>query len=197
MFHNFVFRCKITAFVAHKCSVFLHICTSVWWISPHEASLSQHRTIYSYFILLLSLLFHLLLLYFPPLVMLSRLSPRVHYTNKITLKAIFICIYEKNVVILWPNLRWRGMSCGKCFAIGSSLGRFLTYWIAFIDALRLINRKLRNFSFTLQIKVISRCLWVWLYPCCTCVWCSMFSYQRRFPVVLFDLVGNAKASVNK
>ena len=40
MFHNFVFRCKITAFVAHKCSVFLHICTSVWWISPHEASLS-------------------------------------------------------------------------------------------------------------------------------------------------------------
>ena len=29
-FHNFLFRCKITAFVAHKCSVFLHICTSVW-----------------------------------------------------------------------------------------------------------------------------------------------------------------------
>ena len=27
--------------------------------------------------------------------------------------------------------------------------------------------------------------------------CSVLSYQRRFPVVLFDLVGNAKASVNK
>ena len=26
---------------------------------------------------------------------------------------------------------------------------------------------------------------------------SVLSYQRRFPVVLFDLVGNAKASVNK
>ena len=29
-FHNFLFRCKITAFVAYECSVFLHICTSVW-----------------------------------------------------------------------------------------------------------------------------------------------------------------------
>ena len=46
---------------------------------------------------------------------------------KIAKKSLFSCIYAKNVVILQPNLRWRGMSCGKCFAIGSSLGRFLTY----------------------------------------------------------------------
>ena len=27
--------------------------------------------------------------------------------------------------------------------------------------------------------------------------CSVFSYQRRFPVVLFDLLGNAKTSVGE
>lgn len=60
---------------------------------------------------------------------------------------------------------------------------------AFIDALRLTIRRLRNFSgFKVKIKVSNRCLPIWYLPyrigVCRCV---MSPYPRRLPVVYLTL----------
>ena len=154
MFHNFVFRCKITAFVAHKCSVFLHICTSVWWISPHEASLSYlcllFRMLFGVSCVPASILFcqwfgNILPLSFryrwlscsagSPIMLVAFLgalcaSARENSppsTKKVAPKAIFICSGQKKVVSLSSNPMLEGnMFCKKRFA-NALWGRFLTY----------------------------------------------------------------------
>ena len=88
------------------------------------------------------------------------------------------------------------MSCEKRFAMVLSWVGFGHIQIAFIDALRLTNRKLRNFSNQIKTKVTVNA-YGYDYIHTALVQCSVFSYQRRFPVGLFDLVGNAKASIGE
>ena len=95
-----------------------------------------------------------------------------------------ICISANFVVPLQPIPTLEGICPAK--SVSQRVFLRVGFWhikIAFIDALRLTIRKLRNFSNTVKIKVISRCLWVWLYPCYISFGCSVSSYQRRFPVV--------------
>ena len=94
-------------------------------------------------------------------------------------------------------LRWREYVLRKAFRKGSFLGRFRTYLNSVYCALRLINRKLRNFSNQIKTKVTVNAYGYDYIHTMLVSRHSVLSYQRRFPVVLFDLVGNAKASVNK
>gem|GEM_PF-1981394 len=76
-------------------------------------------------------------------------------SKKNTRKYDFSCTSANFSVPLQPNPTLEGnMSCEKRFAMVLSLGRFLTYLNSVYCALRLTNRKLRNFSNkTVKIKV--------------------------------------------
>ena len=105
--------------------------------------------------------------------------------------AIFLCMYlqewKKCSNFAVESYVEGNMSGEKRFVKGLSLGRFLTYWIAFIDALHLTNRKLRNFSITLQIKVTVNAYGYDYIQYYISLGCSVFSYQRRFPVVYWSV----------
>ena len=83
------------------------------------------------------------------------------FTFQFSLFTSKICISANFIVPLQPNPTLEGnMSCEKRFAKGLSLGRFLTYLNSVYCALRLINRKLRNFSQSFSNQSNSKCLWV-------------------------------------
>ena len=76
------------------------------------------------------------------------------------------------------------MSCEKRFAKVLSWGRFLTYLNSVYCALRLTNRKLRNFSNkTVKIKVTVNAYGYDYIHAMLVSRHSTLSYQRRFPVV--------------
>ena len=75
------------------------------------------------------------------------------------------------------------MSCEKRFAKGLSWVGFGHIEIAFIDALRLTIRKLRNFSNTVKIKVTMNAYGYDYIHAMLVSGHSVLSYQRRFPVV--------------